>query len=180
MLAREVWYAAYTKFQHEKTAVGLLDKKGFETFLPLYRTVHRWKDRNQLLILPLFPCYLFLRTSLERKLDVLSTAGIRWIVESAGNACAIPEAEIDALKKICATGRVLPHPFLKQGDVVRVRSGSLAGMEGILARIKNQCRVVLSMELLQKSVSVEIDAANLEAVPVNRGFTPLAAVKRSA
>lgn len=159
----EAWYAVYTKFQHEKSAAGLLASKNVEVFLPVYRAVHRWKDRSQMVILPLFPCYAFVRMNLERKLEVLRTAGVRWLVESAGHACPIPDAEIEAVRRVCAAGtRVQPHPFLKIGDLVRVRAGALAGMEGILVRTKNQCRVVITVELLQKSVAVEVELSNVE------------------
>ncbi len=162
------WFAVYTKHQHEKSAATLLEKKGIERFLPLYRAVHRWKDRNQPVQLPLFPCYLFVRTDLSRKLDVLQTAGVRWFVEIAGHACPVPEAEIEALQKVCASGvRVEPHPFLKQGDTVRLTAGPLLGVEGILAQVKNEHRIVLSVDLLKRSVAVEVDLTSVELVRTN-------------
>jgi len=129
----EAWYAVYTRFQHEKSAASLLERKSFEVFLPLYRAVHRWRDRKQTVSLPLFPCYLFLRGSTERKLDILQTAGVHWIVENAGRACEVPEAEIETLRNVCAaaeSGRVVrPHPFLRRGETARIRGGPLAGTE---------------------------------------------------
>jgi transcription antitermination factor NusG len=158
----------YTRFQHEKSAASLLEKKNLEVFLPVYRTVHRWKDRNQLVILPLFPCYLFLRTDLHRKLEILRTAGVRWIVENAGHACEVPEAEVEAVRKICSVAaRLQPHPFLNHGDLVRVRKGPLIGMEGFFVRAKNQFRVVVSVDLLRKSVAVEVDLADVEPMDAN-------------
>lgn len=157
------WYAVYTKHQHEKSAASLLERKDFDVFLPVYRTVHRWQDRNQLLILPLFPCYVFVRSGLDRKLDVLRTAGVRWFVENGGHACEVPEPEIEAVRKVCATGsQVQPHPFLKQGDRVRICRGPLAGTQGFFVREKNQYRVVISIELLRQAVSVEIDLNGVE------------------
>lgn len=167
------WYAVYTKFQHEKSAASLLDKKEFDVFLPVYRTVHRWKDRNQVVVLPLFPCYLFLKAELDRKLDVLRTAGVRWIVENAGHACPVPDAEIEAVRKLCSVATNLqPHPFLKQGDLVRVRTGPLTGMQGFFVRVKNQYRVVVSVELLRKSVAVEVDLADVEILHACRRTPP--------
>jgi transcription antitermination factor NusG len=158
------WFAAYTRFQHEKSAAKLLENKGFEVFLPAYRTVHRWKDRNQTVVLPLFPCYLFLRTELDRKVQVLQTAGIRWLVENSGRACEVATEEIEALQRICAMGtRVQPHEFLRAGDLVRIRSGPLIGTQGFFIRAKKHCRVVVSVELLRKSVSVEVDLRDVEA-----------------
>lgn len=171
----KAWYAVYTKFHHEKRAASLLEKKEFEVFLPVYRTVHRWKDRNQMVIIPLFPCYLFLRTELGRKLDVLRSAGVRWFVENAGQACAVPDSQIEAVRKICSVAtRFQPHPFLKQGDLVRVRRGPLLGMEGFFVRTKGQYRVVVSVELLCKSVAVEVDLADVELVNGSRRSPALA------
>jgi len=167
------WYAVYTKFQHEKSAASLLERKAMEVFLPVYRTVHRWKDRNQMLVLPLFPCYLFLRAELDRKIEVLQTAGVRWLVEIAGHACPVPDSEIEAIRKICSVStRFQPHPFLKQGDLVRIRKGPLTGMEGFFVRTKNQYRVVVSVELLRKSVAVEVDLADVELSNISRSIVP--------
>jgi len=166
----ETWFALYTKHQHEKTAAALLERKGIQVFLPVYKTVHRWTDRNQSVVLPLFPCYLFVRTVLEGKVEILRTAGVRWLVENAGRACPIPDEEIEAVRRVCSVGvRVQPHPFLKQGDHVRIRDGALAGIQGVLVRMKNQCRVVISVEPLQKSLSLEVDMANLESLGVATG-----------
>jgi len=167
------WYAVYTKFHHEKSAAKSLQGKEFDVFLPVYEAVHRWKDRNQQVVLPLFPCYLFLRADLNRKLEVLQTVGVRWLVENGGNACEIRGSEIESLRKICSVGfDVKPHPFLKQGDLVRISRGPLAGTRGYFLREKNHCRVVVAVELLRKGVSVEIDLANIEAVHESRVLTP--------
>jgi transcription antitermination factor NusG len=172
----QAWYAVYTKFHHEKSAAGMLVDKSFDVFLPIYRVVHRWKDRNQSLILPLFPCYFFIQTQLERRLDILRTAGVRWLVAQAGRACPVPDEEIDAVRRICASSSsVRPHALLKQGDLVRIKMGALAGMEGILIRTKNQYRVVITVQLLQKSVSVEVELSNVEsATPLGHTPRPIA------
>lgn len=163
--ASTCWYAVYTRFQHEKSAAGLLEKKDFEVFLPVYRAVHRWRDRKQTVTLPLFPCYLFLRTDLARKTEILRTAGILWMVENAGRACEVPDGEIEVVRRICSVApRLRPHPYLKQGDFVRIRKGPLAGVEGIFVRTKNECRVIVSVELLRQSVAVEIDMADVERI----------------
>ncbi|HET8924034.1 MAG TPA: UpxY family transcription antiterminator [Candidatus Acidoferrum sp.] len=157
------WYALYTKHQHEKTVVDLLARKGFEVLLPLYLVKHRWKDRVKVVSLPLFPCYVFLRTSLDRKLDILRTPGAFCLVENGGRACPVPDSDIEAMKVISHTPtRIQPHPYLKCGTAVRIRTGVLAGIEGILIRQKNGDRVVLSVDLLQKSVAVEVNLLDLE------------------
>src|ERR1700736_790503 len=91
------WYAIYTRHQHERTVAGILTSKGFETLLPLYSTVRSWKDRRKLLFLPLFPCYVFVKTDLEHRLDIMRTPGIYALVSTAGQPAAIPPAEINAV-----------------------------------------------------------------------------------
>jgi transcription antitermination factor NusG len=159
------WFALYTRHQHEKTVAGLLEEKGFEVFLPLYPAIHRWKDRYKKLLLPLYPGYVFLRDRLDWTLPVLTTPGVHWIVGTAGGPQPIPEFEIDAVKRVMESSlAVEPHPFLNCGDRVRVAQGPLEGIEGILLRKKNAFRLVLSMELLMKSVAVEVDASMIERV----------------
>jgi transcription antitermination factor NusG len=172
-ISAEAWYAAYTKHQHESKAKEALVRKGFNVLLPLYETLHKWKDRNKKVFLPVFPCYLFLRTNLDRKREILTTPGVFWLVENAGRACPIPESDIDAIGRIIRSGvPIEPHPYLKCGEFVRVHTGPLTGIRGILTRIKNRCRVVLSVELLQKSVAVEVDAAMVEPFPMAAPNSP--------
>ena len=162
----EAWYAIYTKHQHEKSAADLLTRKGFEILLPLYRLIRRRKDRNKSLLSPLFPCYVFVRTDLSRKVDILRTPGVFWLVESGGCACQIPDADINEINRIVQSpAHIVPHPYLKSGDWVRVRHGSLEGLQGILTRFKNQYRVVVTVEPLRKSVAVEVDISSIEPIP---------------
>ncbi|MGC1726573.1 MAG: UpxY family transcription antiterminator [Candidatus Acidiferrales bacterium] len=157
------WHAVYTRHQHEKTVAQILTNKGFETLLPLYQVPRRWQDRVKLLSLPLFPCYVFLKGSFERRLDVVSTPGIHAFVLSAGQPAVIPSVEIDAIRRgVESGGRMEPHPFLKEGEWVRVKSGPLEGIQGILVRKKSQCRLVLSVEMLGKAAAVEVEAAQVE------------------
>ena len=157
------WHAVYTRHQHEKAVAGNLAGKGFEVFLPLYATARRWKDRTKQLLLPLFPCYVFFRGGVDRWLDVISTPGIHSLVGSGRRPAAIPQVEIDAVRLVIKTRlRMEPHPFLKCGDWVRVKCGPLEGIEGILIRKKNRFRLVLSVELLKKSVALEVDAFAVE------------------
>jgi transcription antitermination factor NusG len=159
------WYALYTRHQHEKTIAQSLEGKGFEVFLPLYNAVHRWKDRTKQLSLPLFPCYVFLRTGGREWLPVLTTPGVHMVVSCSGLPTPIPEAEIDALRRVVENSTLVePHPFLRTGDWVRVRSGPLADVEGILVRKKSKFRLVLSVEMLGKSASVEVDLASVERI----------------
>lgn len=159
------WFALHTRHQHEKTAADVLSNKGFEVFLPLYEAVHRWKDRKKQVSLPLYPCYVFLRGGLDRKLQIVTTPGVHGIVSVGDRPGVIADAEIDSIRQVLASSlKVEPHPFLKCGDRVRVRYGPLEGIEGILVRKKNLFRLVLSVELLHKSVAVEVDASTVEHV----------------
>ncbi len=157
------WWALYTRHQHEKAVAEMLSTKGFEVFLPLYESVRRWKDRKKTLSLPLFPCYVFVRGGFQRKLQVVTTPGVHMILYRGDQVAMIPETEIQAIRTVVeGRFRVEPHPFLKCGDRVRVIRGSLEGVEGILTRKKNLCRLVLSVEMLAQSVAVEVNALDVE------------------
>jgi transcription antitermination factor NusG len=159
------WLAIYTQHQHEKTVAEMLTGKGFEVFLPLHETLRRWKDRQKLLSLPLFPGYVFVRGILSRRLQVVSTPGVHMILSRGEQIEVIPEPEIDAIRRaVQGSWRVEPHPFLKIGERVRVTRGSLEGVEGILVRKKNVYRLVLSVEMLAQSVGVEVSASDVEPV----------------
>jgi transcription antitermination factor NusG len=157
------WWAVYTRHQHEKAVAQLLSSKGFEVFLPLYDSVRRWKDRNKTLSLPLFPCYVFVRGGLDRRLQVVTTPGIHTILYSGERIAFIPNDEIDSIRRaVDSPILVEPHPFLRCGEKVRVTRGSLEGVVGVLVRKKSLFRLVLSVEMLAQSVSVEIDASDVE------------------
>jgi transcription antitermination factor NusG len=159
------WYAIYTRHQHEKIVACVLENKGFATLLPLYEEHRRWRDRVKLLSLPLFPCYVFIKGGLDRRLDILTTPGIHSFVSSGGQPAPISSDEIGAIQRGVDVGaRFEPHSFLKRGEQVRVKSGSLEGVEGILVRQKGLYRLVLSVEILGKAASVEVDIAEVERV----------------
>ena len=156
------WWAVYTRHQHEKTVEEMLHAKGFEVFLPLYESTRRWKDRRKTLSLPLFPCYVFVRGGMNRKLQVVSTPGVHMILYRGEQIATIPEEEIQAIRRtVEGSFRVEPHPFLKCGERVRVVRGALEGVEGVLIRKKNLYRLVLSVEMLAQSVAVEIEASDV-------------------
>jgi transcription antitermination factor NusG len=165
------WWAVYTRHQHEKAVAQVLSTKGFEVFLPLYDSVRRWKDRSKTLSLPLFPCYVFVRGGMNRRLQVVTTPGIHTILYSGERLAFIPNDEIDSIRRaVNSPTRVEPHPFLRCGEMVRVTRGSLEGVVGVLVRKKSLFRLVLSVEMLAQSVSVEIDAADVEPVK-GKGLT---------
>lgn len=159
------WWALYTRHQHEKVVAEMLSAKGFEVFLPLYDSIRRWKDRQKLLSLPLFPCYVFVRGGLGRRLQIVTTPGVHTVLNHGEHVAVIPENEIESIRRtVDGRFRMEPHPFIRCGDRVRVIRGSLQGVEGILVRKKNQFRLVLSVDMLAKSVAVEIDSTDVEPV----------------
>lgn len=167
------WWALYTRHQHEKIVAETLAAKGFEVFLPLYDSMRRWKDRQKLLSLPLFPCYVFVRGGFDRRLPAVSTPGVHMILSRGDQIAVIPDNEIDAIRRtIEGNLKVESHPFLKCGERVRVTRGSLLGVEGILVRKKSMYRLVLSVDMLAQSVAVEIDAADVEPVGEHRLIIP--------
>lgn len=159
----ENWYAAYTSANHERSVASQLGVRGIEHFLPTYSSVRRWKDRRVTLSLPLFPGYVFVRMALRDRLPVVQVPGVARLVGFNGAPTPLRSEEIEGLKRGLVSGvRAEPHPFLTAGQRVRVRSGPLAGTEGILVRRKNLERFVISLELIQRAVAVELYGMDLE------------------
>ena len=179
------WFALRTASGREKSVASQLHAKGLEEFLPYYRTRRQYSDRTKEIELPLFPGYIFCRFDFNDRLPVLITPGVRMIVAFGKTPTPVDDAEIEALRRVVASGAAQPHhQYLTVGERVRVREGSLAGVEGILVDVKNSWRIVLSVELLQRSVSVELDRAAIEPVQVRRAApapqTPGAQLRRGA
>jgi transcription antitermination factor NusG len=159
------WYAAYTSANREKRVAEQLMQRSVEHFLPLYASVRKWKDRRVKLDLPLFPGYIFVQMALRDRLPVLQIPGVANLVGFGGTPTALPEGEIEALRKSLASGvRAEPHPFLSAGRRVRVKVGPLAGLEGVIIRRKNRIRLVISFDLIHRAAAVEVEAADLEEV----------------
>lgn len=161
-ILRPNWYAASTRANHEKNAAEHLAARSVEHFLPLYESVRRWKDRRVRLQMPLFPGYVFVHISLRDRLQVLQIPSVASLVSFNGIPAALSETEIETLKAGLEHGvHALPHPYLKAGKRVRITTGPLEGLEGIVVREKNPLRFVISLDLIQRSVAVEIDLADL-------------------
>ena len=159
------WFAAYTASRHEKLVSAQLAERKVESFLPLYRTVHRWKNRTQAqLELPLFPSYVFVRISPCERGAILQVPGVLSLVGSKKEAWALPDFEIEALRAGLDQRNPEPHSFLIAGDRVRITAGPLEGMEGILVQKKNSFRVVLTLDHIMKSVSVEVGIHEVERI----------------
>jgi transcription antitermination factor NusG len=160
-----LWFAAYTSANHEKRVAEQLEVRSVEHFLPVYESVRRWKDRRMKLQLPLFPGYVFVRLALRDRLQVLQVPGVAKLVGFNGRPTPLPQGEIDALRTSLTSGvRAEPHPYLRVGRRVRVKRGSLIGLEGVLVRRKNGTRFVISLDLIMRSVAVEIEGSEVEAV----------------
>lgn len=152
------WFAVQTRPKHEKSVAGLLEAKGYEQLLPLYQSWHRHSGRLQSVLLPLFTSYLFCRFDPLRRLPVLMTPGVFTIVGIGREPQPIPSEEIARIQASCSSGLpVRPWPYVERGDLVRVECGPLQGVEGILVSEKNACRLVVSVEILKRSVAVEVE-----------------------
>lgn len=157
------WYAVYICANHEKRVAADLQARSVEHFLPLYSSARRWKDRRVNLELPLFPGYIFVRLALRDRLSVLQIRSVVRLIGFNGQPTALPDAEMEIMRSdLLHRLNPKPHPFLTAGRRVRIRNGPLAGLEGMVLRLKGNWRVVLSLELIQRSISVDIDASNLE------------------
>lgn len=159
------WYAAYTCARHEKRIAQQLQERRIEYFLPLYRSVRRWKDRKKELELVLFPGYIFVRVQQADRLRVLQLPGVVRFVSFNGQPAALPENDIEALRNgLLHNLRPENHPYLTSGRRVRVVYGPLSGAQGILVRRRNNSRLVISIDAIMRSVAVEIDEADIAAL----------------
>jgi transcription antitermination factor NusG len=157
------WYAVFTMARHEKKIAWHLGERQIESFLPLYKTKHRWKNRCTVTVeLPLFPNYLFVRIDRDERLRVLSVPSVVSIVSVGREPLPVPDQYIVGLRDGLLAHRIEPHPGLGAGDRVRITTGAMADMIGVLERLKNACRVVLSLEMIGRSVAVEVDLADIE------------------
>lgn len=155
-----LWYAVRVRSNFERTVSAVLEDKGVEQFLPTYRSRRIWTDRVKTLDLPLFPGYVFCRIPLDERNRVVTTDGVVGIVGAGRRPIPVSESEMDAVRAIVQSQSPSePWPFLRVGQTVRINRGSLAGLEGILIRVKNSWRLVVSVTLLERSVAVDIDAA---------------------
>jgi transcription antitermination factor NusG len=156
------WYAACTRARHEKKVAEQLEERGIECFLPLYRSARRWKDRRKMVDLVVFPGYIFVRLVLRDKLRVLQLPGVARFVSFNGHPAALPENELNALRNgLSREVKAEQHPYLTAGRRVRVVYGPLSGAQGIFLRRKNDCRLVISIDAIMRSVALEVDEADV-------------------
>jgi transcription antitermination factor NusG len=161
------WFAVQTRPRHEKKVNSDLNEKGIRSFLPLHRERRRWSDRYQWVEVPMFSQYLFVKQfpTVESRLRVLQTAGVVQFVGAGGCGTPIPNEQIESLRAIISH-RIpsAPHEFLRLGEKVRIRGGALDGIEGVLSAIRQDKSLVVSVDLIQKSVAIRIDGFEIERV----------------
>jgi transcription antitermination factor NusG len=159
------WYALYTRSRHERIVASHLTDKGYPVCFPSYRTQRKRVDRIVEIELPLFPGYIFCHFNATRRLPILTTPGVVEVIGAGKVPKPVEDHEIASLQSLICSGRPLqPWPFLRAGQRIRVRAGSMSGALGILLQAKNQHRLVVSITLLQRSVAVEIDQDYVEPV----------------
>jgi transcription antitermination factor NusG len=152
------WFALKVRPRHEKIASATLTGKGFETFLPMFRSERRWSDRTKQLDIPLFATYLFCRFHLQDQVRILSTPGLLHVVSNGATPVAVEEAEIARVRVVVSSSmHVEPWPAVSPGQRVRLEGGPLQGLEGTLIEFRGSHRLIVSVALLQRSVAVEIE-----------------------
>jgi transcription antitermination factor NusG len=163
------WHAIYTSPRHEKRVHEHLSHRNIETFLPLYRTVHRWKNGCRPTVeLPLFPGYLFVKIGPRQRVPVLGVPGVLSFVGTRAEPAQLSDFEIETLRSGLHLKKFAPYRDLVMGEKVRIKAGPLTGLAGVLVRTSNGPRVVLTLDLIQQSVAVELDAADVEPLESRR------------
>lgn len=157
------WYAVYTWTRHEKKVSQELCRRAVENYLPTYFAWHRWTDRRMKVEVPLFPSYAFVRIRVHERLQVLTIPGVVRLVGNGSGPSPLADVEVEGIRKYLSNdGRVEPYDGLVRGSRVRVRSGPLNGCEGVLLRHKGALRLIVTLELIARSIMVEVSAHDVE------------------
>lgn len=160
---RRCWLAAHTRSRHEQQVGLQLRQKNLEYLLPTFDRLARWSDRIKRVTTPLFPGYIFVHISESERLPLLETVGVVHLVSAAGKPAVLSDEEVERLRDCCAgPGNVEPHPYLKIGRRVRVTHGPFAGWEGTLVEKQNSRRLIVTIEQIMKSISINIQSADVE------------------
>jgi transcription antitermination factor NusG len=159
------WYALTVRPQHERAVELALATRGLTPYLPVFETVRKWSDRFKKLVVPLFPGYIFCRFDTSSRVQVLKTPGVISIVSTGQTPTPVPDAQVEAVQRMLASGSpVEPWTYLKEGERVRIEEGPMAGIEGILLEVRDACRLVVAIDLFQRSVAVQVHRESV--VPV--------------
>jgi transcription termination/antitermination protein NusG len=157
------WFALRTRSRCERTVYEALAARSTPAFLPLYSTVTRWSDREKTNVKPLFPGYVFVRAAPGALAELLQIAGVVSILPSSLRPCPIPSEQIESVQRVLALDvPVVPCPHVA-GDAVTIETGALAGLTGVIVRVKGETRLVVSVEILHRAVSVEMDADTVKS-----------------
>jgi transcription antitermination factor NusG len=156
------WYIAYTLPRHEKAIAQRLSGGRLSCYLPLYSEARSWKQRRVQLELPLFPCYVFVRMHLEAKTSLLSVPGVVRLLAASGAAVIFPDEEMEALQASLKRWSARPYPFHCSGRRIRLKSGPFAGLEGSILRRNGKRELIVSLDLIQSSMLLEIDTADAQ------------------
>jgi transcription antitermination factor NusG len=168
------WFAVRVRSRHEKVVEASLKGKGYHTFLPVFRDHRKWGRRSAEVECPLFPGYVFAELEFHRRLPILQTAGVVQFVCNGHLPAPVDPAELAAIRAVSLSGLpVAPWPFLEAGQRVRVGSGALSGVEGVLLHVKNRDRIVVTLSLLQRSLAVELDRAAIVPIGPKRAQSGL-------
>lgn len=155
---RKSWYAVQVKPRHERIVAELFRQKEVESYLPLHMSRRRWSDRVKELPLPLFPGYVFAHVDVSRRLPVLTTAGVVRIIGAGSCPISVPDVEMENLRRAVGSGlSCLPHPRMEAGDAVEITSGPLRNVQGVVVRVRNENRLIVTVTLLQRSIAVEMN-----------------------
>ncbi|HEX3083983.1 MAG TPA: UpxY family transcription antiterminator [Pyrinomonadaceae bacterium] len=171
LVTKKGWFAVFTTSRHEKRVEEHFRVREIESFLPLYRMRRQWKDGSKGIVqFPLFQNYIFVHIERNRRVPVLEVPGVLSIVGDGRESMSVPESYIHCLQEGLQQGKIEPHSYLTNGRRVRIRSGVMAGMEGILLRKKNDFRVVLTLQMIMKSVKVEVALDEIEPADAASDF----------
>ena len=163
------WYALHIRRRFEKYVENQLCEKGYETFLPTYVSKRKWSDREKALSLPLFPSYVFCRFNVNARLPILTTPGVNCILGIGKSPTAVDEIEIAALRRVVESGMpTQPSPYVSVGEIIHVQEGPLKGLVGIVVRTRGVHRLIVSVSLLMRSISVEIDRSLVRSLDLPR------------
>jgi transcriptional antiterminator NusG len=164
--SREKWYALQLRTRWEGSTATLLAGKGYQTFLPTFKTLKRVRDKSFEVVAPLFPGYVFCRFDALNRLPILVTPGVIQVVGRGRIPVPVEDSEIEAIQMVVSSGvQAEPCPYLEVGQQVRIQDGALSGLEGILTSFKGSRRIVVSVSLLCRSVALEIDRSEVCPIP---------------
>jgi transcription antitermination factor NusG len=180
-MSNDLWYALKVRSRCEGMVAEILSAKGYELFLPTYKSRRRWSDRVKTLELPLFPGYLFCQFDLKTRLPILTTPGVSFIVGSGRLPEPVDRTEIEDLRTVVRAGVAYsPHPYVNVGQKVRIEYGALTGLVGLVTEVRNEMRLILSVNLLMRSVSIEVDRTWVQPIQVQEKFLPVTSGKSMA